>query len=862
MTDFKLKIEIIIVLIAVSMVFMPSYAESSTKFGYQLLPEKLLENTEGIFQLYVSANGIMMPKSINNLKVVSTDNSIIKVIGVEQFNEYITNVKVQALSPGIANLVVAASGFLSEEIPIKVHNNNNYPSQIMMQLTPDDFPVDGPRFGYLSVESLTTSGLPTKAENDIIVSISSPNTDVVELEDDKLVIQKGDYFAIGKFSVKNSGDAIIFAETDGMKKISEVVHVRKASTPLEIKLYLAPTTFNSFSTPRGYAVVQLQDADGIPVNAEKDITVTLKVENPDAEINVSHDFEEILFDSKKIVIKQGTYSAYTSFVPRPNLGDFTSNDQQTFSISTSAEDYLARGASITITHQEIGVLQGEGPAKMLALPFLTTGEIELIGIMYFEAILAEVAEQLEDTSFIINLNVAVPVMANADLEINVASSNLAAVKTSPAFFNKGENVALVFGKTGTVIPEEGTELELYLTDNQGVKKIIGKPEGPLEELLNLNTVSLIPLILAGERFPVLAYLEETEEEEEGGEAATSSDDDEEEENGRIGVTHFIKDTVISFSANEYVELEPEIIKQNQPYALMMANSKKIGSTTLTSIGSGLEASLSITSHSTDPTTIYLSYPETILPDMNNIVTIQALDSSDNPVFAKEDIQISLLSNDESVIKMPGLVTIPKDSYRVFFEIEAKKVGSVEVSALAEDLSLAKFNFWVKGLIPKLSLNVAAAIDINEETLSRLSVEYAGIPISPEGLEVEWFVTGGDIIQKDSVTNENGEATIVVKAREASGIDIKAVVNGFGMSDEVSKSITVNVPVSVIPEEEPASSFENINMAFIIIPVAVAVAVMFLKRTNRLEEITERLNLGDLGERVLEIKERVSSIRER
>lgn len=860
MTDFKLKIEIIIVLIAVSMVFMPSYAESSAKFGYQLLPEKLLENTEGILQLYVSANGIMMPKSINNLKVISTDNSIIKVIGVEQFNEYITNVKVQALSPGIVNLVVAASGFLSEEIPIKVHNNNNYPSQIMMQLTPDDFPVDGPRFGYLSVESLTTSGLPTKAENDIIVSISSPNTDVVELEDDKLVIQKGDYFAVGKFFIKNSGDAIIFAETDGMKKISEVVHVRKASTPLEIKLYLAPTTFNSFSTPRGYAVVQLQDADGIPVKAEKDIPVALKVENPDAEINVSHDFEEILFDSKNLVIKQGTYSAYTSFVPRPNLGDFTSEDQQTFSISTSAEDYLARGSSIIITHQEIGTLQGEGPAKMLALPFLTTGENELIGIMYFEAVLAEVAKQLEDESHITNFNVAVPVMANADLEINVASSDLASVKTSPVFFKQGDNVALVFGKTGTVIPEDEKPLELYLTDNQGVKKIIGKPEGPLEDDLVLNTVSLIPLILAGERFPVLAYLEETEGGEE--ETTTSSDDDDEEEDGRLGVTHFIKDTVITFSANEYVELEPVIIKQNQPYALMMANSKKVGSTTLAVLGSGLESSLSITSHTTDPTMIYLSYPETILPDTNNIVTIQALDSSDNPVFAKEDIQISLLSNDESVIKMPGLVTIPKDSYRVFFEIEAKKVGSVEVSALAEDLSLAKFNFWVKGLIPKLSLSTAAAIDINEETLSRLSVEYAGIPISPEGLEVEWLVTGGDIIQKDSVTNENGEATVIVKAREASGIEIKAVVNGFGMSDEVSKSIAVNIPVPVIPEEEPASSFENINMAFIIIPVAVAAALIFLKRTNRLEEIIERLNLGDLGERVLEIKERVSSIRER
>jgi len=99
------------------MVFVPSYAAASTEFGYQLLPEKLLENTEGILQLYVTSNGIMIPKSINNLKVVSTDNSIIKVIEVEQFNDYITNIKIQALSPGTANIVVAASEFLTENFP-------------------------------------------------------------------------------------------------------------------------------------------------------------------------------------------------------------------------------------------------------------------------------------------------------------------------------------------------------------------------------------------------------------------------------------------------------------------------------------------------------------------------------------------------------------------------------------------------------------------------------------------------------------------------------------------------------------------------------------------------------------------------
>jgi len=199
-------------LIALGMVFLPSHAEPSTEFGYQILPEKLLENTEGLIQLYVSANGIMVPESINNLKVISSDNSIIKVIGVEQFNDYITNIKIQALNPGNTKLAVAASGFLSKEIPIQVYNNNNFPTQIMMKITPNDFPVDGPKFGYISVEILTTSGLPTKVENDIIVSISTPNIDVIELDETELVIQKGDYFAVGKFTVKASGDATIFAD--------------------------------------------------------------------------------------------------------------------------------------------------------------------------------------------------------------------------------------------------------------------------------------------------------------------------------------------------------------------------------------------------------------------------------------------------------------------------------------------------------------------------------------------------------------------------------------------------------------------------------------------------------------------------
>jgi len=108
--------------------FLPIYAEPSLEFGYQLLPEKLLENTDGILQLYVTSGDTVIPMSIDNLKVISSDNEILQITEIEQFNDYITNVKIQALTPGTTNLVIAASGFLSEELPIQVYDNNNFPT--------------------------------------------------------------------------------------------------------------------------------------------------------------------------------------------------------------------------------------------------------------------------------------------------------------------------------------------------------------------------------------------------------------------------------------------------------------------------------------------------------------------------------------------------------------------------------------------------------------------------------------------------------------------------------------------------------------------------------------------------------------
>jgi hypothetical protein len=169
---------------------------------------------------------MIVTKITNNLKVVSSDNSIIEVIGVEEGkSKFIKNVLIKAKEPGITNIVLAAQGFSSKEITLQVFNNNNHPTQILMKVTPETFTVDGPRYGHIALELATTAGLPTKASEDITIHLETPHKDIIQLKNSEITIPAGEYYAVEKFDITGYGDSLIFAETEGMKKISTIVKV-------------------------------------------------------------------------------------------------------------------------------------------------------------------------------------------------------------------------------------------------------------------------------------------------------------------------------------------------------------------------------------------------------------------------------------------------------------------------------------------------------------------------------------------------------------------------------------------------------------------------------------------------------------
>ncbi len=842
--------------------FTPVHGQTYYEFGYQFHPQKLLENTEGIIQVYVLNGGKVSPTSINGLKVSSSDNTVFEIRDIIITDNFATQIKIFAKQPGTANISLAAPGVKSTEIPVTVYTNNNHPTKLLLKVTPNDFPVDGPKFGYVGIELATTGDLPTVASKDTIIKISTPNTDVIELQDSEIIIPKGEYYALTKFSIKESGDAIIFAESDGMKKINDFVHVRKAATPLQLQLYVYPENFNSFSSQIGYAIIQLQDADGIPVKADKKINLKIGVQNPDSGLNTSHDFEEFLFESKELIIDEGYYSTFSSFSLRPNLAHFTSEFEQTYNLFITADDYFAKGSSVKITHDQIGSIEGKGPAITKTVPFLTTGEKEILGVTYFETEV-EVSRQLGTKTLgqtdRETVTVKVPVMASEDFSLNVVSSNLETVNPEDALIKKGNNAGLIFGNTGTVIPDDGTSLELYVTDNKQTVSVSGDPNGPVKDDLSLNVEPLIAKILSNSNFPLISYLMESKSISE----ETVTTDEDEEEDGRIGVTHFIKNSVLTFSADELFDIPYQTISQNQEYSVFTAHANKLGSSSLKAQAIGLDSQVSLESMTTDPTSIELSFAENILPMTKNLASVQLLDSAGNPAYAKNPIELKIVSNNEKSLKIPETIFIDKGEYYKIFSIDAIAEGTTEITILAEDLPMKNFQLNVNGFHPEISLNTPNTITQGDSITAEMVVKYAQSDLPVENFEVVWNVKGGEIIYSDDITDSNGKAILKIENVNSDKLEVYATVNGLGFTELKTQKIIVVTPN---PEYDTSSSnttqfdlISNNNMVLFIIPGAAGAALFYLRKTNRLEEISERLNII---ERFETIKDKISEIRDR
>jgi len=354
---------------------------------------------------------------------------------------------------------------------------------------------------------------------------------------------------------------------------------------------------------------------------------------------------------------------------------------------------------------------------------------------------------------------------------------------------------------------------------------------------------------------------------EGGITEVSDDGDASDADPRLGATLFIEDGVLTFSANEFIETDYVTIKQNLPYVLMDMMSNGVGISELSYQLGGFVGITNIESHTTDPAEIYVSFPKNILANSNTLATVQLLDSIGNPVYAKKDIELKLVSNNEQILLVPEELTIKNGEYFTAFDLEAINEGQIELALLSEDFTLSKYDVNVIDISPVLSLNLIGDMNWNERIEAKLSVTIPEITTALDGFIVEWVTEGGEVASMQEITNNEGIAILNIIANEKDKVSITGIVSGNGLSSStISKTVDIlNIPIDAVITEETVTgssielSLDGTTMMIIIIPVAIGAVLFFLKRTDRLDLITEKIPIRD---KIEDIKEKISDIRNR
>ena len=805
--DLNIDLRLVLGIVLLGIIVFPTlaYAQTTGEFSYRTLPGKIVANTEGVLEVYVKGD---LPAKIDNLIASSSDSHIIQIIGIEQNNDgYVTNVKIKAINAGTANIALAAPGFSSQEFPITIYSNNITPTNLLIKTTPSAFSMKEATQGYVTVELANQLGIPFKAKQDTIITLTTTDSNIINLKNTQLTIKQGEYFAIGQFEVKKDGSAMISASTTSLAAVSSTVTTSTTVTPQTIQVFVFPKKINSYQNTYGYIIAQLHDSSGNLAVSKEDITIRVQVTDSSKTLLPNTSGEPLVTEHAPIVIKKGSYWGFTTVtVDKDTTGTNTNYD-----VSISSKGYLVSEPA----HFETTTLNtfADNSAVLDPLPILATGQKELIGIMHM-------ADNDGNT-----------IMPSNNLQIEVVSSDPNSLSIDKVKMDSGIEAALVFGKVGPFASSPTLKVLTLNTQTLAIPII-----APTIESVALVAEPLLPKILSNEDFPLAVYLK------------------------KGGVfSYFTSDANPIFSPRDVFLTESKILQKDQSVELFNSKSLKPGPITLSIEAGDYATTLSLDSSSSAPASISLAYPEKIISNFGNTFSIQLLDSQQSPVFMYKDIQIKLVSSDPSILDVPENVVIKKGDYYSFFNVNAKTAGKAELAVLANDIPLSKFEVDVTSVLPTIGITSNDFVNPNTTFDAALTAQYNNAPMS--GLKVDWNAEGAKIQSMDSVTDKDGKAKITLLSQDPNKIDIKATVSGGMFSTlSVDKQVTVNQPLTTQNTlNTNGFSIFGINPLFIVIPAGAVAGGIILKKKNMLDGITQKINLL---EKVSEIKERITTLREK
>src|SRR5438309_4305631 len=806
-----------LVFVVSSSIFGTAYGQDIAKFGHRLLPEKMLENSEGVLETYAVQNNGALPHSIKDLIARSSDPSVVEITGVkENENGFITDVKIKAVSAGTASIAFIAPGFSSDEFPITVYSNQNTPTQLLLKATTSSFSLNGPPKGYVTVELANSDGYPVSTNKDTAVTLSLNDNSLLDLKNNQLVIKEGDYFAIAEFNVKNSGIATLFANAQSMKTTSSQITIDPDAATTHLQLYVYPDRISSFAAAQSYAIVQLQNANGVPVKAMEDIFVSVKITDSSQKVGLSSSSVAPNLSADNLVINQRSYLGYSTLTTLAGV-------EGSYGISIASNNYPSSDS------QQLDVVNvkssDNNPFQFDTLPVLVTGQKELIGVLH-----------LVDPD-------GNPLLASNNLLIKVDSTDKSSISVKDVKINKGLSSGLVFADMGLTA---ANRVQLYdTTDNS--KLPTPKIYGPTEETLTLVAEPLIPQLVTGIQSPLLLYMLDNKN-------SNSS-------------SYFPDALPLSISNTALMQIESKTITKGQDSLLLDTKALKAGTADLSIIAGSFESDPTVTILSPKASQVHLSSPDSIITNLPSRFSLELLDENGLPAIAEDDKKITLIPNDKSVIEVPESITIKKGDYYTIFNAKPLVDGNTELSIISDGLPLLKSDLGVTSLNPNLSLSAPNSINASSIFDARVNAQYDNAPLS--GLNVEWKINGAQILAPDSITDQDGNVKVRLLAVSSKIIVIQATVSGGVYADTHAEQVTnINQPLGTnakTPNSAPKTNAFDVNRLIVIIPVIGVASFIILKKRHKLASLQIKNKLvtsqikNRLRKKALLVKEKIRHV---
>lgn len=767
----------ILSLLVVTIIFFSASAYGEEfNMRVKIFPEKIMENSEGVLQIYAVYNSHIFPKKINDLRYSSSDSSIVKILGTDSDADSFIHLRIKTMNPGTASIKLVAPGFASQEIPIIVYNNPNIPSNLAVKITPNTFTDNGPQIGHISVETMNKDNQPVFATNDTLITLTT-NTDMINLHNSQITIKAGNYFAVDEFKVNHGGIAQITASSKNINPSSGTVNTQIHSQQT-LKAYVFPQKINNFAASNAYVIVQLQES-GNPVLASEDISIPLIITNSSKikTINTS-DYNAFIVPHTPIIIKKGSYWGYAPVT-------VMAGKNGTFNVAISTnKNYLISTAQFTTTSTKFF---DDKSARLDTLPILKTGKKELIGILH-----------LED-------NYGKPVIAKSSLPVEIDSSDMNSLVIDKPVLLKGSGATPVFGIANKNSANSPT-LHIVSYSDQTVNPSLISTSGSI----TLTAEPLITKVLKDTQFPFSIYAK----------------------NNLGALAYFTQDLNPVASSDGVVFSSFQKI-QNGDFATTSNATLLKNNATLILSDNKNQTVVSLASTSHNPSKISLQYIDPLSLNSNNTSIIQLLDSADHPMFADNDIVLKIVSSDNSV-DVPQNATIKKGEYHKSIKIIPKKEGQVKISLLSDNIQSSEYTINVENTKPQIILNVPEQIQPDNSFLATAKVQLYNVTLS--GINVNWTSTGAIIQQKDFATNQDGIANAFFLSKDRERVSVSTSISGFGVTPgKITKIIQVNTTANsenITNGIKPKTfGINGIDPIPILIMASITTGGIFLKRKS-------------------------------